>query len=94
MRHVSKAIKQIQLERKTKVAENQIIQMKYTRMFLFPLAGSPFSTSEPSIEPEGQSSGGTEDNYHRNMSWLHVGPFKRALVYLGVDPLASFPRTH
>ncbi|TWW63953.1 Protein unc-80 -like protein [Takifugu flavidus] len=32
----------------------------------------PFSTSEPSIEPEGQSSGGTEDNYHRNMSWLHI----------------------
>ncbi|XP_034533446.1 protein unc-80 homolog [Notolabrus celidotus] len=34
--------------------------------------GSPFSTSEPSIEPEGQGSGGTEDNYHRNMSWLHI----------------------
>lgn len=41
-------------------------------MFSFCVAGSPFSTSEPSIEPEGQSSGGTEDNYHRNMSWLHV----------------------
>uniref|UniRef100_A0A3Q3N760 Unc-80 homolog, NALCN channel complex subunit n=1 Tax=Mastacembelus armatus TaxID=205130 RepID=A0A3Q3N760_9TELE len=34
--------------------------------------GSPFSTSEPSIEPEGQSTGGAEDNYHRNMSWLHI----------------------
>ncbi|XP_072303133.1 protein unc-80 homolog isoform X5 [Eucyclogobius newberryi] len=34
--------------------------------------GSPFSASEPSIEPEGQSSGGAEDNYHRNMSWLHI----------------------
>ncbi|KAI4831383.1 hypothetical protein KUCAC02_000926 [Chaenocephalus aceratus] len=34
--------------------------------------GSPFSTSEPSIEPEGQGSGGGEDNYHRNMSWLHI----------------------
>ncbi|KAM9767095.1 protein unc-80 homolog isoform 2-T2 [Menidia menidia] len=34
--------------------------------------GSPFSTSEPSIEPEGPSSGGAEDNYHRNMSWLHI----------------------
>uniref|UniRef100_A0A667WHN7 Unc-80 homolog, NALCN channel complex subunit n=1 Tax=Myripristis murdjan TaxID=586833 RepID=A0A667WHN7_9TELE len=32
----------------------------------------PFSTSEPSIEPEGQSTGGVEDNYHRNMSWLHI----------------------
>ncbi|XP_061918285.1 protein unc-80 homolog isoform X3 [Entelurus aequoreus] len=34
--------------------------------------GSPGSTSEPSIEPEGQSGSGTEDNYHRNMSWLHI----------------------
>ncbi|KAJ3584353.1 hypothetical protein NHX12_014848 [Muraenolepis orangiensis] len=34
--------------------------------------GSPFSTSEPSIEPEGPGSGGAEDNYHRNMSWLHI----------------------
>ncbi|TKS64919.1 Protein unc-80 -like protein [Collichthys lucidus] len=33
---------------------------------------SPFSTSEPSIEPEGPSSGGAEDNYHSNMSWLHI----------------------
>lgn len=41
---------------------------------VFHVAGSPFSASEPSIEPEGPSSGGTEDNYHRNMSWLHVGP--------------------
>lgn len=41
-------------------------------VFLFPFQGSPFSTSEPSIEPEGQSTGGAEDNYHRNMSWLHV----------------------
>lgn len=53
--------------------------------FLFPLAGSPFSTSEPSIEPEGQSSGGAEDNYHRNMSWLHVRPlFKHVLLLLGL----------
>uniref|UniRef100_A0A8D2LZS7 Unc-80 homolog, NALCN channel complex subunit n=1 Tax=Varanus komodoensis TaxID=61221 RepID=A0A8D2LZS7_VARKO len=34
--------------------------------------GSPWSTSEPSIEPEVLSSTGTEENYHRNMSWLHV----------------------
>jgi len=35
--------------------------------------GSPWSASEPSIEPEGPgSTGGVEDNYHRNMSWLHV----------------------
>ncbi|XP_053326722.1 protein unc-80 homolog [Spea bombifrons] len=33
--------------------------------------GSPWSTSEPSIEPEG-SNIGTEESYHRNMSWLHV----------------------
>ncbi|XP_057407641.1 protein unc-80 homolog isoform X7 [Balaenoptera acutorostrata] len=34
--------------------------------------GSPWSASEPSIEPEGMSTAGTEENYHRNMSWLHV----------------------
>uniref|UniRef100_A0A4X2K840 Unc-80 homolog, NALCN channel complex subunit n=1 Tax=Vombatus ursinus TaxID=29139 RepID=A0A4X2K840_VOMUR len=34
--------------------------------------GSPWSASEPSIEPEGLSNTGTEENYHRNMSWLHV----------------------
>nr|XP_020864423.1 protein unc-80 homolog isoform X7 [Phascolarctos cinereus] len=34
--------------------------------------GSPWSASEPSIEPEGLSNAGTEENYHRNMSWLHV----------------------
>ncbi|XP_066492815.1 protein unc-80 homolog isoform X3 [Tiliqua scincoides] len=34
--------------------------------------GSPWSASEPSIEPELLSNTGTEDNYHRNMSWLHV----------------------
>ncbi|XP_063286012.1 protein unc-80 homolog isoform X7 [Pelobates fuscus] len=33
--------------------------------------GSPWSTSEPSIEPEGGNIG-TEESYHRNMSWLHV----------------------
>ena len=34
--------------------------------------GSPWSASEPSIEPEGMSTAGVEENYHRNMSWLHV----------------------
>ncbi|MGH0124428.1 UNVERIFIED_CONTAM: hypothetical protein FKN15_055337 [Acipenser sinensis] len=34
--------------------------------------GSPWSTSEPSIEPEGLSSTGNEENYNRNMSWLHI----------------------
>lgn len=56
---------------------------------MFLLAGSPFSTSEPSIEPEGQSSGGTEDNYHRNMSWLHVRPLIYVEVYLCILWLPS-----
>lgn len=34
--------------------------------------GSPWSASEPSIEPEVLSNTGMEENYHRNMSWLHV----------------------
>uniref|UniRef100_A0A8C5MCX8 Unc-80 homolog, NALCN channel complex subunit n=1 Tax=Leptobrachium leishanense TaxID=445787 RepID=A0A8C5MCX8_9ANUR len=33
--------------------------------------GSPWSTSEPSIEPEGGNIS-AEESYHRNMSWLHV----------------------
>ncbi|XP_063789184.1 protein unc-80 homolog isoform X17 [Pseudophryne corroboree] len=33
--------------------------------------GSPWSTSEPSIEPDGGNIS-TEESYHRNMSWLHV----------------------
>ncbi|KFO80620.1 Protein unc-80, partial [Cuculus canorus] len=34
--------------------------------------GSPWSASEPSIEPEVLSNTGAEENYHRHMSWLHV----------------------
>ncbi|XP_031749789.1 protein unc-80 homolog isoform X25 [Xenopus tropicalis] len=33
--------------------------------------GSPWSTSEPSIEPEGGNIS-SEESYHHNMSWLHV----------------------
>lgn len=35
-------------------------------------SGSPWSASEPSIEPEGPGSTSGVDDYHRNMSWLHV----------------------
>lgn len=62
-------------------------------LYWFSPPGSPFSTSEPSIEPEGQSSGGTEDNYHRNMSWLHVRLLKyflSALLRVLVSTAASF----
>ncbi|XP_046704530.1 protein unc-80 homolog isoform X4 [Silurus meridionalis] len=34
--------------------------------------GSPWSASEPSIEPEGPGSTSGVDDYHRNMSWLHI----------------------
>ena len=47
-----------------------------TCLFGYFILGSPWSASEPSIEPEGPgSTGGVEDNYHRNMSWLHVSVF-------------------
>lgn len=52
--------------------------------------GSPFSTSEPSIEPEGQNSGGAEDNYHRNMSWLHVCLRTCVCVCVSISYLCSF----
>ncbi|XP_076872130.1 protein unc-80 homolog isoform X4 [Brachyhypopomus gauderio] len=34
--------------------------------------GSPWSASEPSIEPEGPAGTGGAEDYHRNMSWLHI----------------------
>ncbi|XP_053540162.1 protein unc-80 homolog [Ictalurus punctatus] len=34
--------------------------------------GSSWSASEPSIEPEGPGSTSGGDDYHRNMSWLHI----------------------
>ncbi|XP_060775026.1 protein unc-80 homolog isoform X7 [Neoarius graeffei] len=34
--------------------------------------GSPWSASEPSIEPEGPGCTSGVDDYHRNMSWLHI----------------------
>lgn len=49
------------------------VHIKVAFTVLFSCLGSPWSASEPSIEPEGPgSTGGVEDNYHRNMSWLHV----------------------
>lgn len=63
------------------VQTSELFQLSHANMSWCPPPGSPFSTSEPSIEPEGQSSGGTEDNYHRNMSWLHVGLLKPACCH-------------
>ncbi|TKS64916.1 Protein unc-80 -like protein [Collichthys lucidus] len=51
---------------------NQKLQWNAAKYFCQWGRRSPFSTSEPSIEPEGPSSGGAEDNYHSNMSWLHI----------------------
>ncbi|TKS65593.1 Protein unc-80 -like protein [Collichthys lucidus] len=57
--------------RKIRIGGSRLLQIKGARSFRVK-KGSPFSTSEPSIEPEGPSSGGAEDNYHSNMSWLHI----------------------
>ena len=53
------------------VLRKETKQHYLSRYFSFE-EGSPWSASEPSIEPEGMSTAGTEENYHRNMSWLHV----------------------
>ncbi|KAF3688432.1 Protein unc-80 -like protein [Channa argus] len=67
------SLKSTKLSRQDSESENEegLLSQTHSRDTVTDI-GSPFSTSEPSIEPEGPSSGGTEDNYHRNMSWLHV----------------------
>ncbi|XP_029696082.1 protein unc-80 homolog isoform X11 [Takifugu rubripes] len=67
------SLKSTKLSRQDSESENEegLLSQTHSRDTVTDI-GSPFSTSEPSIEPEGQSSGGTEDNYHRNMSWLHI----------------------
>uniref|UniRef100_A0A8C4P1H3 Protein unc-80 homolog n=1 Tax=Dicentrarchus labrax TaxID=13489 RepID=A0A8C4P1H3_DICLA len=67
------SLKSTKLSRQDSESENEegLLSQTHSRDTVTDI-GSPFSTSEPSIEPEGQGSGGAEDNYHRNMSWLHI----------------------
>ncbi|XP_028832106.1 protein unc-80 homolog isoform X5 [Denticeps clupeoides] len=65
------SLKSTKLSRQDSESENEEGLLSQSRDTVTDI-GSPWSTSEPSIEPEGQSSGGGEENYHRNMSWLHV----------------------
>uniref|UniRef100_A0A3Q2ZNL7 Unc-80 homolog (C. elegans) n=1 Tax=Kryptolebias marmoratus TaxID=37003 RepID=A0A3Q2ZNL7_KRYMA len=66
------SLKSTKLSRQDSESENEEGLLSQTQSRDTVTDISPFSTSEPSIEPEGQGSGGTEDNYHRNMSWLHI----------------------
>ncbi|KAE8278523.1 Protein unc-80-like protein [Larimichthys crocea] len=67
------SLKSTKLSRQDSESENEegLLSQTHSRDTVTDI-GSPFSTSEPSIEPEGPSSGGAEDNYHSNMSWLHI----------------------
>ncbi|KAM7365636.1 hypothetical protein PAMP_016553 [Pampus punctatissimus] len=67
------SLKSTKLSRQDSESENEegLLSQTHSRDTVTDI-GSPFSTSEPSIEPEAQSTGGAEDNYHRNMSWLHI----------------------
>ncbi|KPP64772.1 hypothetical protein Z043_116850 [Scleropages formosus] len=65
------SLKSTKMSRQDSESENEEGLLSQSRDTVTDI-GSPWSTSEPSIEPEGLSSGGLEDNYHRNMSWLHV----------------------
>ncbi|KAG7239268.1 hypothetical protein INR49_029379 [Caranx melampygus] len=67
------SLKSTKLSRQDSESENEegLLSQTHSRDTVTDI-GSPISTSEPSIEPEGPSSGGAEDNYHRNMSWLHI----------------------
>ncbi|XP_062817231.1 protein unc-80 homolog isoform X7 [Anolis carolinensis] len=66
------SLKSTKLSRQDSESENEELQLSHSRDTVTDIEGSPWSASEPSIEPEVLSSTGTEENYHRNMSWLHV----------------------
>ncbi|KAB1279135.1 Protein unc-80-like protein [Camelus dromedarius] len=66
------SLKSSKLSRQDSESEAEELQLSQSRDTVTDLEGSPWSASEPSIEPEGMSTVGTEENYHRNMSWLHV----------------------
>uniref|UniRef100_A0A8C9G2R2 Unc-80 homolog, NALCN channel complex subunit n=1 Tax=Pavo cristatus TaxID=9049 RepID=A0A8C9G2R2_PAVCR len=66
------SLKSTKLSRQDSESENEDLQLSHSRDTVTDIEGSPWSASEPSIEPEVLSSTGTEENYHRNMSWLHV----------------------
>ncbi|KAB0399072.1 hypothetical protein E2I00_002605 [Balaenoptera physalus] len=66
------SLKSSKLSRQDSESEAEELQLSQSRDTVADLEGSPWSASEPSIEPEGMSTAGTEENYHRNMSWLHV----------------------
>ncbi|XP_063072865.1 protein unc-80 homolog [Engraulis encrasicolus] len=65
------SLKSTKMSRQDSESENEEGLLSQSRDTVTDI-GSPCSTSEPSIEPEGQSTGGGEENYHRNMSWIHV----------------------
>ncbi|XP_072274669.1 protein unc-80 homolog isoform X5 [Pyxicephalus adspersus] len=65
------SLKSTKLTRQDSGSENEDIQLSQSRDTVTDIEGSPWSTSEPSIEPDGGNIG-TEESYHRNMSWLHV----------------------
>ncbi|XP_061199902.1 protein unc-80 homolog isoform X4 [Neopsephotus bourkii] len=66
------SLKSTKLSRQDSESENEELQLSHSRDTVTDIEGSPWSASEPSIEPEVLSNTGAEENYHRNMSWLHV----------------------
>ncbi|KAE8580432.1 hypothetical protein XENTR_v10024429 [Xenopus tropicalis] len=65
------SLKSAKLTRQDSGSENEEIQLSQSRDTVTDIEGSPWSTSEPSIEPEGGNIS-SEESYHHNMSWLHV----------------------
>ncbi|XP_072902899.1 protein unc-80 homolog isoform X3 [Hemitrygon akajei] len=65
------SLKSTKLSRQDSESENEELLLSQSHDTVTDI-GSPWSTSEPSIEPERLSTGGTEENYHRNMTWLPV----------------------
>ncbi|XP_060684031.1 protein unc-80 homolog [Hemiscyllium ocellatum] len=65
------SLKSTKLSRQDSESENEEVLLSQSHDTVTDI-GSPWSTSEPSIEPEGLSTVGAEENYHRNMTWLPV----------------------
>uniref|UniRef100_UPI00398F58D0 protein unc-80 homolog isoform X8 n=1 Tax=Pristiophorus japonicus TaxID=55135 RepID=UPI00398F58D0 len=65
------SLKSTKLSRQDSESENEELLLSQSHDTVTDI-GSPWSTSEPSIEPEGLSTVGTDENYHRNMTWLPV----------------------
>ncbi|TKS67903.1 Protein unc-80 -like protein [Collichthys lucidus] len=87
------SLKSTKLSRQDSESENEegLLSQTHSRDTVTDI-GSPFSTSEPSIEPEGPSSGGAEDNYHNHDPAVQPAEFHLHPHRLLPPPLLPAPQ--